>query len=210
MNKTALRSTAVSVVLIIACEKEQYLVNQISEIEITEIACLTDNVTIGRELYPKTKGEVAMSDSYKIYEPICHELAHASHFQQLGKTDFSRCSWWADVFDYELGCILESGDPYGDATSGGNGPCGVTEMWAHTMGYYLSNATYGIGTSFPKAYKSYWFKPDALWDLITNKVITCKQAADCLKPEIKSVKSFADRLINTYPTKKSIIENAYK
>lgn len=150
------------------------------------------------------------SDSYSIYEPICHELAHASHFQQLGKTDFSRYAWWADVFDYEFRCILESGAPYGNASSSGNGPCGVTEMWAYTMGYYLSDTTYsGCRLDFPGKKEKYWFKPDALWELIIYGNITCQQAANCLKPEIKSVDDFVNRLISNNPTKKNIIKYLY-
>lgn len=153
-------------------------------------------------------GIESLTSSTDIYESICHELAHATHFQQLGSSDIGRCLWWSNVFDYELAHLTSPS--YGDVSYIGSGPCGVTEMWAYTMGYYMRNTTYSFtSTTFPRSGQAYWFKPDALWDLIIANDITCKQAADCLVPAVTSVDAFVNKLVENNPSKQTIIENTY-
>ena len=150
----------------------------------------------------------SITDSREIYENICHEMAHATHFQKLGSTDIGRCLWWSRVFDYELAYISSPG--YGAESYIGSGPCGVTEMWAYAMGYYLQNKSYSLSRkTFPRSHMAYWFKPDALWDLLISGDITPKQASDCLIPAVTTVSDFKDKLISNNPTKQTIIENTY-
>lgn len=153
-------------------------------------------------------GIETVTESKKIYETICHELAHATHFQKLGNNDISRCAWWCNVFDYELEYLSDPG--YGDESYNGSGPCGVTEMWAYAMGYYMQKSTYSFkSTTFPRSYSQYWFKPDALWDLLISGTITPKEAADCLVPSVKCINDFKEMLVNNNPGKKGIIESTY-
>lgn len=150
----------------------------------------------------------SITDSQEIYENICHEMAHATHFQQLGNTDIGRCLWWSLVFDYELAHLTSPG--YGAESYVGSGPCGVTEMWAYAMGYYLQKINYSITTTnFPRSSSAYWFKPDALWDLLVAGDITAKQASDCLVSSVTTVSNFKDKLIANNPSKQTIIENTY-
>lgn len=49
-----------------------------------------------------------------LYKNTCHELAHATHFQQLGEEVLDRAFWWADVINYEVTCgvLNGGGSPY--------------------------------------------------------------------------------------------------
>lgn len=153
-------------------------------------------------------GIESVTESKEIYDTICHELAHATHFQKLGNNDMNRCAWWCNVFNYELEYISDPG--YGDGSYNGSGPCGVTEMWAYAMGYYMQNSTYSLKkTVFPRDYCNYWFKPDALWDLLISGDITPKEAADCLVPSVVCVDDFKEMLANNSPEKSGIIESTY-
>lgn len=153
-------------------------------------------------------GVDAITDSKAIYETTCHEIAHATHFQQLGNTDSERCQWWAQVFNYELATLQSP--TYGDASTEGNGPCGVTEMWAYVMGYYMQNMSYKLNKTVFPIEEYYWFKPDALWDLLIANYITPKQAADCLIPSVTSVNEFKEQLIINNPAQQNIIEKTYE
>ena len=150
----------------------------------------------------------SMQDSYQIYEYVCHELAHATHFQSVGSNDWDRCEWWIDVFDYEL--MHLSSPTYGEADSPLNGPCGVTEMWAYAMGYYMRNLKYfRNGNSYNGTIGLFWFKPEFLWDLLTDNVVSSTNASKCLKYNVLDIDSFIDELIKLYPDKKTEIEDAY-
>jgi len=146
-----------------------------------------------------------------IYKYISHELSHASHFQQLGSTNATRSAWWKDVFDYELANIIASlgDDSYGSATDYGNGPCGVTEMWAYCMGYCrLYDYTGNNNTTYPG--DPYWFKPDFAWDLIKKHAyITPYQLFSAMTYDITSIASLKEKLKLLYPSVANQIDSLY-
>lgn len=144
--------------------------------------------------------------SSMIYEYISHELSHASHFQQLGSTNSARCDWWSDVFSYELTNIIESGgeDTYGSASDPGNGPCGVTEMWAHAVGDFFLNMKYGLSRD-----TVYWFKNKALEHLFLSGLITPKNAYDQLQPGVTDISIFKNQLQYAFPELSFSIDTAF-
>ena len=154
---------------------------------------------------------INVCSSSMIYEYISHELSHASHFQQLGQTNSARCSWWSNVFSYELTNIIESGveDTYGSASDPGNGPCGVTEMWAFCMGCYrLYDYTSNTNTTYPG--DSYWFRPEFAWDLVRKySYITPVQLFGAMTGEITDITSLKNKLKTLYPSICNQIDSLY-
>ena len=147
--------------------------------------------------------------SKNINKTVTHELAHASHFQQLGSNYFARCWWWKDVFDYEVAQIIlsDGNNPYGSEADNGSGPCGVTEMWAYAMGYFGCSDYYGY-SSYPDT-KDHWFKDSVLYSFFINNQITPKNAFDLLMPEVRNIHTFASELKQEYPELSNTIDLNY-
>ena len=72
-----------------------------------------------------------------IYSITCHELAHASHFMQVGK------DWWDKFIIYILTSYVSTGETYGNGSGENAGYCAVGEMWAYYMQNRMFNDRYG-------------------------------------------------------------------
>jgi hypothetical protein len=62
-----------------------------------------------------------------LYRTTIHELAHASHFRQVG------VSYWSKYASFIVTNDLNGVHVYGDASLPNAGYCGIGEMW----GYYI-------------------------------------------------------------------------
>lgn len=148
-----------------------------------------------------TIGVKGANDYCEIYSTTCHELAHASHFTTVGK------EYWNDYIRYIIESFVSSGGvTYGDGSAAYAGHCAVGEMWA----YYAESLMYKLryGGDFPTFGNSYWFKP-AIFRTLHEKGISSTEIFHVLDQSVTSIKSLERALVAEYPTKRSIIENAF-
>ena len=136
----------------------------------------------------------------KIYQFTCHELAHASHFKQVGTHTMQRALWWSNVIDYEVGCYIQCIGPYGASHTPNNGHCGVTEMWAHAMGFIMQKEGYHFqdisGTEYPELNKDYWFEPEFIWDKYRYRELSIHEIFSPLTRNVTDVRAYKN-LINS-------------
>lgn len=143
-------------------------------------------------------------DNYKtndIFNTVSHELAHASHFSQVGS------EYWASYIWYIVKNIYTNG--YGDGSQSDAGICAVGEMWGYAMGNYAERKKYGL-EDIPNNGNGWWFKPIVISNLIESNynnpaILTPSQVASALTNEVKSVESLKNKLVWLYPLKKNQI-----
>jgi hypothetical protein len=127
-----------------------------------------------------------------IYEHVCHELSHASHFQNVGS------AYWAKYISY----IITYG-AYGDGTGNNSGICAVGEMWGYAMGNLACYEKYGVN---PNNGKSYWFyKKPTIYNIVNKRILDRKEIYICLTSDVQSVDALKQKLISKYPSKKNQI-----
>jgi hypothetical protein len=155
------------------------------------------DVTIG------TKGKA----SKDIYYLVSHELAHASHFRNVGS------AYWAKYISYIITYGIIGDSPYGDGTGNNSGICAVGEMWGYAMGYIEKYEKYNGGVSSDVIYpgdKEVWFKPQILWDIYRDTVLTKREIFNCMTSDVKSVEQLKQKMISAYPQKADLIINKFK
>lgn len=141
-------------------------------------------------------------DEYRrIYSNACHELAHASHFAQVGTV------FWNEYIRYIITSFVKTGGrTYGDGLSAGAGYCEIGEMW----GYYLESRIYKdrYGGSFPTFGTSYWFSPQ-IFRYLDERGVTPSDIFAVLDSSVVSKSSLKDALMLAYPAKRDIIEQVF-
>lgn len=147
-----------------------------------------------------------------LYKNTCHELAHATHFQQLGEEVLDRAFWWADVINYEVACgVLNGGDnPYDHPSIEREEKAGVTEMWAHAVGYIMLYEYMGknISSELYPSQGIYWFKPEIIWELY--KVgMSLQDINQSMTDGVVTMQSFKEQLISDNPTYDSQISSIF-
>ncbi len=145
-----------------------------------------------------------------LYRSTSHELAHATHFQQVGASNQERARWWSYVFNYEATCIVLSsgaktyeypGLPYEERA-------GITEMWAYAVGYIMLYEYIGDNrVSYPFS-NMYWFKPEIIWDLY-KAGMSLKDISQSMTEDITTRSSFKTQLIKDNPLYESQIQSIF-
>lgn len=142
------------------------------------------------------------SSSYQeIYSDVCHELAHASHFTQVG----------ADYWDTYIRYIIESyvtsgGNLYGSGLGVGSGHCEVSEMWAWYLESKLLKQRYG--GSFPVIGTSWWFYPQ-IFRFMDERGIDQADIFSVLDAQVDSRGDLQKALLLKYPESRKIIEQVF-
>ena len=141
------------------------------------------------------------NDYASIYRCTIHELAHSSHYMQVG-TDY-----WETYFYYIVSSwIGSSGVTYGVGTEEDHGYCEVSEMWA----YYLENAFHR--DRYPDSYTlsgtSYWFYPQILMYL-DDKGINRYRIFRALTADVHDRDILRAKLSSLYPECKTFINEAF-
>lgn len=132
-----------------------------------------------------------------LYRSTSHELAHATHFQQVGEEMLDRALWWADVINYEVTCgVLNGGShPYEHPSIPKEGKVGVTEMWAHAVGHICQYEHLGEQVkSYPHTNK-YWFAPETICELY-NRGLSFGQISACMSMNVYTLEDFKNELID--------------
>ncbi len=149
------------------------------------------DITLGLKYY---------DDYSSIYACTCHELAHASHFAQVGK------NYWDKFIVYILSSYVSSDTVYGDGEDGNAGYCEVGEMWAYYMENMLYRERYG-DDSYARG-TSYWFHPQIFMSL-DEKGLDRSKIFRVLEKDVKDLDTLKERLLKQYPDMESYIEEAF-
>ena len=146
--------------------------------------------------------------SDEIYRVLYHELSHASHYTQVGK------SWWRALIAYEIAEIIKTAnqnppDPYGNGTAYNAGYCAVAESWAMGMEDYLRqldpNITFFVNDE--DNFDSGWIPKGIYFDLWdaddwvnggSGNTNTIREMFLCLIPNVKNMNDFENRFTNQY------------
>lgn len=137
-----------------------------------------------------------------IYSATCHELAHASHFAQVGKT------FWDKYIEFIMASYVSSGGTtYGTGTETNAGYCEIGEMW----GYYMQNSMYHdrYGGTMPSAGQSYWFHPQ-IFRYLEERGMSKSQIFKALQKDIHSVDDLKERMLSLYSDKSAIIQQVFE
>lgn len=141
--------------------------------------------------------------SKSIYSSTVHELAHASHFSQVGS------NYWSQYVNYIITCYVNGLDTYGNIDSPNSGICGVGEMWGYAIGNLITKERYSLVQSEQGFY--YWFKPQIIYKLITDSRTSLSpyQIFYCLTEDITSHQLLKSKLKYTYPVVSRGIEEIF-
>jgi len=142
------------------------------------------------------------NDSYMdIYDSVCHELSHASHFSRVGT------EYWNKYIVFIVSSYLESGGKtYGTGDEKLSGYCEVGEMWAYYVESMMHKERYGgpvpdFGTGF-------WFYPQ-IFRYLEDRGISRSEIFIALNPEVTDRETLQKQLIQLYPGKKTVIEQVF-
>ncbi len=137
----------------------------------------------------------------QIYHNVQHEMAHASHYMQVGN------AYW-DTYAMLIleGYMTTGGVTYGTGAEDNAGYCEVGEMWA----YYMENILYRERyPDWANTYGTkYWFHPEILISL-DNRGMNRFKIFTALTSDVHSRETLRSRLITLYPECKSIISDAF-
>lgn len=149
-----------------------------------------------------TLGVRDLEDYSSIFAQTVHELAHGSHFSQVGK-DF-----WTRYISYVLLSYIETGGRmYGLGTGINAGYCEVGEMWA----YYMQNRLYKdrYGEDKPTFGTSYWFQPHILL-YMDERGVDRSMIFRALTSSVVSRADLQNELDSLYPEFEVIIDQAFQ
>ena len=148
-----------------------------------------------------TIGLRGADDYAEVYSRTIHELAHASHFMQVGK------GYWNEYIKYVITSFVTSGFiTYGTGSEEGAGYCEIGEMWA----YYLQSKFYRERYGDPETAfgTEYWFYPQILLYL-DDRGLNKYRIFAALTSDINSREMLKKKLVSMYPEFKSAIIQAF-
>jgi hypothetical protein len=147
-----------------------------------------------------TLGAEGKNDYASLYSTVCHELAHSSHFAQVGT------GYWNKYIRYIIESYITTGDPYGDGQASGAEYCGLGESWA----YYLESLMYKerYGGSVPSFGSSYWFYPQ-IFRYLDERGLDRSDIFSVLKSDVVSKGELKSALIRSFPHKRIVIEQVF-
>lgn len=149
-----------------------------------------------------TMGLRDSNDYAAIYSHAIHEMAHASHFMQVG------IKYWDAYIKFVIKSFVTSGFvTYGTGVEDGHGYCEIGEMWAYYVQTMYYRERYGdTAASFGT---SYWFRPQILVNL-DSKGLTRGKTYGALTSDITDIDMFQKKLTSLYPELKNTINQAFE
>lgn len=142
------------------------------------------------------------NDSYRdIYDSVCHELAHASHFSVVG-TEY----WNKYILFIASSWLATGGKTYGTGEEDHAGYCEVGEMWAYYMESMMHKERYG-GT-VPDYGTSYWFHPQ-IFRYLEDRGLSRSDLFSALVGDVTDRNALQQKLAELYPNKKIIIQQVF-
>ena len=148
-----------------------------------------------------TLGTKNLSDYSSIYSAVCHELAHASHFAQVGK------GYWDKYIMYIMKSYVTSGGmTYGTGSEPDAGYCAVGEMWAYYMESIMYKERYG--GNVPSFGSSNWFSPQ-VFRVLDERGVTRSEILGAMQADVTDVDLLKSRLVSMYPDRGMVINQAF-
>ena len=148
-----------------------------------------------------TIGTSGREDYASIYDSVCHELSHATHFSKVG-TDYWNPYIWYMVESY----ATASGDVYGDGSASDAGLCEVSEMWAYYMESRMHKDRYG--GAMPAYGTSFWFYPQ-IFRYLDERGMTPSQFLAAMDVKTVDRNTLKGHLIESNPSKRMMIEQVF-
>ena len=137
-----------------------------------------------------------------IYEITVHELAHASHFSQVG------VDYWTPYVDYVIqSFVTAGGNPYGSGSDDKAGYCEIGEMWGYFMQETLKKDRYG-GT-VKQFGNAFWFKPD-IFTYLYEHGISRGELYRALTSEVTTMDDLKEQLITLLPDRETVIKQTFQ
>lgn len=148
-----------------------------------------------------TIGTSDMQTYGDVYRAVCHELAHCSHFAQVG-TDY-----WNRYVEYILRSYLKSGgSAYGDGSGEYAGYCEIGEMWA----YYLESVMYQerYGGPMPQFGTGYWFSPQ-IFRYLDDRGFSRTDFLSAMQSDVTGTDVLQNRLMSMSPDRSEMISQVF-
>ena len=135
----------------------------------------------------------------QLYNTVNHELAHSSHFRQVGS------EFWALYISY----IMTYG-AYGGNDNGNNAQlCAIGEMWGNFMGYTQANEKFDDYPCFGDEPIDGWIYPQLFMEIYNEGILSKKEIFDCLTLEVDTYNDLVSKLYSLYPDRAVDIENIF-
>ena len=151
------------------------------------------DITIGAKA-----GDGAFVD---LYSAVMHEMAHASHYAQVGN------AWWNPYITYVIRSYVTEGKlVYGSGSGENAGYCEVGEMWAYFMESVLFQNR--SGGDLPALGTAFWFYPQ-IFRYLYERGMTCADLFKSLKSDVTSRDDLQDALIALFPERESTISQVF-
>ena len=137
-----------------------------------------------------------------IYKAVVHEMAHASHYAQVGN------DYWNPYIEYVLkSFISQGGKAYGSGGSEEANYCELGEMWGYFMQATLYKDRYG--GNLPTYGNQFWFKPDIL-SYLYERGMSRGEIFRALGAEVTSIDDLKDELVSLYPDREKTILETFR
>ena len=149
-----------------------------------------------------------------IYDTVNHEMAHASHFSQVGGV------YWARYISYIVTSWINGEDMYGTGHAPDYQVCGIGEMWGYFMGFHQFAKKYGLlfdrghyHNNFFNEIPGDWIHPQILWplcsDFYEDRIFTLKEMSDFLTRDVDTYDKLILKMCNAKPDKAETILNIF-
>ena len=136
-----------------------------------------------------------------LYSAVMHEMAHASHYAQVGN------AWWNPYITYVIrSYVTEGRQAYGSGSGEDAGYCEVGEMWAYFLESVLFQDRYG--GDLPAFGTSFWFYPQ-IFRYLYERGMTCADLFKALKSEVTSRDDLLDALVTLFPEQERTIYQVF-
>ena len=155
--------------------------------------CFLPDITIGAK----------NNDDYaSLYNVTVHEMAHASHYAQVGK------DYWTPYIMYVIQSFVTEGrSAYGSGGGDGAGYCELGEMWGYFMQASLFKDRYGgVMRNFGGGF---WFKPYIL-SYLYERGMSRGEIYRALNKNITGIDDFKEELVSLYPDREEIILETFR
>lgn len=145
-----------------------------------------------------TKDQESFSE---IYDLVCHELAHACHYAQVGN------AWWDKYIWFIVQEFAGAGETsYGSGSEANSGYCEVGEMWAYFLESKMHKDRYGGAT--PAYGTSWWFYPQ-IFRYLDDRGVSTADIYAALTKDVTDRESLRTKLVALNQSKKSLIEQVF-
>lgn len=136
-----------------------------------------------------------------IYSSVVHEMAHASHFAQVGT------AYWDSYLRFVLTASVPFGAmSYGTGTEKDCGYAEICEMWAYYIQTIMMRDRYeGITGAFGT---NYWFSPQ-IFLYLDDRALGRYRIFSALTEDVRNRDTLQERLLSLYPEEENTINQAF-